>query len=107
MNHVIVVGLFLYRHTDCEDCHDLFEDDCPTHPLTVIQDTPVPPKCKDRAKLSLPPGLVVKEAGIEGAGQGVWAETFLAKGVRFGPYGGEIVDEDVGRESGYAWEVIV
>ena len=98
--------LFLYR-TDCEDCHDLFENNCPTHPLTIIQDTPVPPKCKDRAKRSLPPGLVVKEAGIEGAGQGVWAETFVAKGVRFGPYGGEIVDEDVGRESGYAWEVIV
>ena len=73
--------------------------------MTVIEDTAVPTKCKNRAKLSLPPGLVVKDAGIPGAGQGVWAEKFFPKGVRFGPYGGEIVDEEVGRESGYAWEV--
>ena len=66
----------------------------------------MPPKCKDRAKRSVPPGLVVKESRIEGAGEGVWTERFVAKGVRFGPYGGEIADEDVGRESGYAWEVI-
>ena len=49
----------------------------------------------------------MKEAGIEGAGQGVWAEKFFCKGVRFGPYGGEIVNENVGKESGYAWEVSV
>ena len=47
----------------------------------------------------------MKEAGIEGAGEGVWAKMFFPKGVRFGPYGGEIVNESVGKESGYAWEV--
>ena len=94
-----------FNISDCEDCHELYEDDCPSHPLTVIKDSPVPPKCKHRAKLSLPSGLVVKEAGIEGAGEGVWAKKFFPKGVRFGPYGGEIVNEKVGKESGYAWEV--
>ncbi|XP_072017504.1 histone-lysine N-methyltransferase PRDM9-like [Amphiura filiformis] len=90
----------------CEECHELYEDDCPSHPLTIIEDTPVPSKCKNRAKLSLPPGLVVKEAGIEGAGQGVWTEKFIPKGVRFGPYGGEIVvNEQMGRKSGYSWEI--
>ncbi|XP_038055654.1 histone-lysine N-methyltransferase PRDM9-like [Patiria miniata] len=89
----------------CEDCHELFENDCPQHPLTIIEDSPVPKRCRDQAKRSLPEGLIVKEAGIKNAGLGVWAEKFFPKGVRFGPYGGEIVGEDVGQDSGYAWEV--
>ena len=101
------MAYFCFNILDCEDCHELYEDDCPSHPLTIIKDTSVLPKCKHRAKLSLPPGLVVKEAGIEGAGEGVWAKKFFPKGVRFGPYGGEIVNESVGKESGYAWEVSV
>ena len=92
----------------CEDCHELYEDDCPSHPLTIIGDTPVPEKCKNRAKLSLPQGLTLKEASIEGAGKGVWAQRFFPRGVRFGPYGGEIVvNEKAGRESGYSWEVCI
>ncbi|XP_022086382.1 histone-lysine N-methyltransferase PRDM9-like [Acanthaster planci] len=89
----------------CEDCHELYEKDCPQHPLTIIGDSLVPKGCREHAKQSLPQGLVVKEAGIENAGLGVWAEKSFPKGVRFGPYGGEIVGEDVGQDSGYAWEV--
>ena len=50
---------------DCEDCHELYENDCPEHPLTIIEDSPVPKGCRDRAKRSLPDGLVVREAGIK------------------------------------------
>ncbi|XP_033646206.1 histone-lysine N-methyltransferase PRDM9-like [Asterias rubens] len=89
----------------CEDCHELFENSCPQHPLTVIENTPVTKGCRDHAKRSLPDGLIVKEAGIKNAGLGVWAEKAFPKGVRFGHYGGEIVGEEEGRESGYAWEI--
>ncbi|XP_033631837.1 histone-lysine N-methyltransferase PRDM9-like [Asterias rubens] len=89
----------------CEDCHELYENSCPQHPLTVIENTPVSKGCRDHAKRSLPDGLIVKEAGIKNAGLGVWAEKAFPKGVRFGHYGGEIVGEEEGRESGYAWEI--
>ena len=96
--------IFFWK-TDCEDCHELFENSCPQHPLTVIENTPVTKGCRDHAKRSLPDGLIVKEASIKNAGLGVWAEKAFPKGVRFGHYGGEIVGEEEGRESGYAWEV--
>ena len=68
----------------------------------------MPDECENRAILSLPPGLVVKESGIPGSGDGVWAEKYFPEGVRFGPYGGEtrFYTEAGSKKSGYAWTVM-
>lgn len=59
-----------------------------------------------RADRSVPYGLIIKESQIPGAGSGVWADMYLPKAVRFGPYEGEIVrEEDEAHESGYCWQV--
>ena len=81
--------------------------DYPPSPLTIVQDSETPDDTTDRAIRSLPPGLVVKESDIPGAGLGVFAEKFFPEGVRFGPYGGETFEydkEDADR-SGYSWVV--
>ena len=55
---------------------------------------------------SLPPGLVVKESGIHGAGLGVWSTEEFPARTLFGPYGGEIVlNKENAHKSGYAWQV--
>ena len=60
---------------------------------------------KYRSDLSLPNGVVIKESSIPKAGSGVWAETPVPKGVRFGPYEGTIVDDIEDAHSGYCWQV--
>ena len=60
---------------------------------------------KYRSDLSLPNGVVIKESGIPKAGSGVWAETPVPKGVRFGPYEGTLVDDIEDAHSGYCWQV--
>ncbi|XP_030849723.1 probable histone-lysine N-methyltransferase PRDM7 [Strongylocentrotus purpuratus] len=89
----------------CEDCHEVFEGECSKHPLTIIKDNPIAKGSKDRARKTLPDGLVVKQSSIPGAGQGIFATKFIPKGYRFGPYDGDIVDLETGYDSGYAWEI--
>ena len=60
---------------------------------------------KYRSDVSLPHGIVIKESSIPKAGSGVWAETPVPKGVRFGPYEGTIVDDIEDAHSGYCWQV--
>ena len=57
---------------------------------------------------SIPEGLALKESGIIHAGTGVFAEERFERGVRFGPYDGEIIpecDELKAHASGYCWLV--
>ena len=73
-------------------CNFLFQQTSPNDPETAVN--------------SLPPGLVVKESGITGAGLGVWSTEEFPARTLFGPYGGEIVlNKDNAHESGYAWQV--
>ena len=58
-----------------------------------------------RSHLSLPSGLVIKSSSIPKAGAGIWAETPVPKGVRFGPYEGTIVEDSEDAHSGYCWQV--
>lgn len=90
---------------DCEECKERYEGECPLHPFTIIEDKPVPAECENRARLTLPDFLSIRQSGVEGCGEGVWAEKHIPKGVRFGPYAGEIVSNDAGYWSGFAWEV--
>ncbi|XP_063959856.1 zinc finger protein 420-like [Lytechinus pictus] len=95
------------RYIYCEECKERYEGECPLHPFTVIEDKPVPAECENRARLTLPDFLSISHSGVEGCGEGVWAEKHIPKGVRFGPYAGEIVSNDAGYWSGYAWEICV
>jgi hypothetical protein len=46
-----------------------------------------------RARNSVPDGLVIKKSLIRGAGEGVFSTTLQPKGIRYGPYEGELVDD--------------
>uniref|UniRef100_S4S051 SET domain-containing protein n=1 Tax=Petromyzon marinus TaxID=7757 RepID=S4S051_PETMA len=60
-----------------------------------IADAAVAPGVADRARLSLPQGLTVGASSIAGAGLGVWSNRKkLPKGVMFGPYQGEVSEEN-------------
>ncbi|XP_071481031.1 histone-lysine N-methyltransferase PRDM9-like [Diadema antillarum] len=89
----------------CEECNEIYEGECMKHPLVIIRDTTVPKGCKNRARNTLPGGLVIGQSSIPGAGLGVKATEHIPKGHRFGPYEGDIVDAETGFDSGYAWEV--
>lgn len=60
----------------------------------------------NRAVLSLPTGLRIGPSSIRGAGLGVWTETSsLPLDLHFGPYEGEVTEEEEAGHSGYSWMV--
>ena len=73
----------------------------------MIKDPPLPVQCEDRARRSLPEGLVLKESNIPGAGLGIFAEVFFQKGVQFSPYEGRTYtyNQVDSNRSGYSWLV--
>ena len=97
---------FLFS-ADCEDCESFYIDECGVHgPPNFIPDTPAPVGVPDRARLTLPPGLVVRESNIPNAGLGVFNHgQTVPRGAHFGPYEGEVTDRDEAIESGYSWMV--
>ncbi|XP_042565441.1 histone-lysine N-methyltransferase PRDM9-like [Clupea harengus] len=89
----------------CEDCESFYIDECGVHgPPNFIPDTPAPVGVPDRARLTLPPGLVVRKSNIPNAGLGVFNQgQTVPRGAHFGPYEGEVMDRDEAIESGYSW----
>nr|XP_032800546.1 histone-lysine N-methyltransferase PRDM9-like [Petromyzon marinus] len=87
----------------CELCRDFYLGECSVHgPPEFIADAAVAPGVADRARLSLPQGLTVGASSIAGAGLGVWSNRKkLPKGVMFGPYQGEVSEENPVSE--YCW----
>ena len=60
------------------------------------------------AVASLPPVLKISQSSIPGAGFGVFSESEIPKGVRFGPYKGKKIGwEHISDETNtsYMWEV--
>ena len=88
-------------------CKDFFLEECVVHGAPEFRaDTQVAMGVPNRAKLTLPAGLEIRESLIPGAGLGVFiCEKFLDKGIHFGPYEGDMTDKDNAAESGYSWEV--
>ncbi|KAB0340330.1 hypothetical protein FD754_023225, partial [Muntiacus muntjak] len=89
----------------CEECQNFFIDSCAAHgPPTFVKDCAVERGHANRSVLTLPPGLSIRLSGIPDAGLGVWNEASdLPLGLHFGPYEGQITDDEEAANSGYAW----
>ncbi|XP_069796037.1 histone-lysine N-methyltransferase PRDM9-like isoform X2 [Narcine bancroftii] len=91
----------------CEDCEKFFIEECPVHgPPIFMKDISVEFNHPDRACLTLPEGLRVAMSKIPKAGLGVWNEgKLIPRGIHFGPYEGEISNEEAAVDSGYSWVI--
>ncbi|XP_043336545.1 histone-lysine N-methyltransferase PRDM9-like [Cervus canadensis] len=91
----------------CEECQNFFIDSCAAHgPPTFVKDCAVEKGHANRSALTLPPGLSIRLSGIPDAGLGVWNEASdLPLGLHFGPYEGQITDDEEAANSGYAWQI--
>ncbi|XP_060978717.1 histone-lysine N-methyltransferase PRDM9-like [Dama dama] len=89
----------------CEECQNFFIDSCAAHgPPTFVKDCAVEKGHANRSALTLHPGLSIRLSGIPDAGLGVWNEASdLPLGLHFGPYEGQITDDEEAANSGYAW----
>lgn len=75
-------------------------------PPTFVKDSAVDKGHANRSALTLPPGLRIGPSGIPAAGLGVWNEECdLPVGLHFGPYEGQITEDEVSANSGYSWLV--
>ncbi|KAF4011478.1 hypothetical protein G4228_001866 [Cervus hanglu yarkandensis] len=93
------------RQQDCEECQNFFIDSCAAHrPPTFVKDYAVRKGHGNRSALTLPPGLSIRLSGIPDTGLGVWNEASdLPQGLHFGPYEGQIIDNEEAANSGYSW----
>ncbi|XP_043320420.1 histone-lysine N-methyltransferase PRDM9-like [Cervus canadensis] len=91
----------------CEECQNFFIDSCAAHgPPTFVKDCAVEKGHANRSALTLPPGLSIRLSGIPATGLGVWNEASdLPLGLHFGPYEGQITDDEEAANSGYAWQI--
>uniref|UniRef100_A0A8C3WB77 PR/SET domain 7 n=1 Tax=Catagonus wagneri TaxID=51154 RepID=A0A8C3WB77_9CETA len=89
----------------CEKCQNFFIDSCAAHgPPTFVKDCAVDKGHPNRSALTLPPGLRIGPSGIPEAGLGVWNEACdLPLGLHFGPYEGQVTDDEEAANSGYSW----
>ncbi|XP_061012352.1 histone-lysine N-methyltransferase PRDM9-like [Dama dama] len=89
----------------CEECQNFFIDSCAAHgPPTFVKDCAVEKGHANRSALTLPPGLSIRLSGIPDPGLGVWNEASdLPLGLHFGPYEGQITDDEEAAKSEYAW----
>ncbi|XP_066122345.1 histone-lysine N-methyltransferase PRDM9-like isoform X3 [Saccopteryx bilineata] len=95
------------RQRDCENCQNFFIDSCDVHgPPTFVKDSAVDKGHPNHAALTLPPGLRIRLSGIPEAGLGVWNEaSALPVGLHFGPYEGQITEDEEAGNNGYSWQI--
>lgn len=94
----------------CEDCEEIYHGDCPVHGPLVSLDVSGDPDQDSLTytKIPVPSQLTVRPSGIPAAGLGIFAKSFIPRGIKMGPYVGEKVDkEDVTEDTvtSYMWEV--
>ncbi|XP_037671730.1 probable histone-lysine N-methyltransferase PRDM7 [Choloepus didactylus] len=89
----------------CEKCQNFFIDNCAAHgPPIFVKDSAVDKGHPNRSALTLPPGLRIGPSGIPEAGLGVWNEASdLPLGLHFGPYEGQVTEDEEATNSGYSW----
>ncbi|XP_066214194.1 histone-lysine N-methyltransferase PRDM9-like isoform X3 [Saccopteryx leptura] len=95
------------RQRDCEKCQNFFIDSCDVHgPPTFVKYSAVDKGHPNHAVLTLPPGLRIRPSGIPEAGLGVWNEaSALPVGLHFGPYEGQITEDEEAGNNGYSWQI--
>ncbi|XP_032891443.1 probable histone-lysine N-methyltransferase PRDM7 [Amblyraja radiata] len=98
---------FAFSVSVCEACENFFTEECPVHgPPVFMKDTVVDSNHPDRARLTLPESLSIATSKIRKAGLGVWNEgKVIPRGVHFGPYEGEVSNEEEAVVSGYSWMI--
>ena len=64
---------------------------------------------EDRAELSLPPGLLIAESGVDDDFIGLWTDSFIPSRTLFGPLEGVVVSlANIGKlDQYYLWKVTV
>ncbi|XP_066214055.1 histone-lysine N-methyltransferase PRDM7-like [Saccopteryx leptura] len=73
-------------------------------PPTFVKDSAVDKGHLNHAALTLPPGLRIRPSGIPEAGLEVWNEaSALPVGLHFGPYKGQITEDEEAGNNGYSW----
>ncbi|ELK10079.1 Histone-lysine N-methyltransferase PRDM9 [Pteropus alecto] len=89
----------------CEKCQNFFIDSCAAHGSPIfVKDSEVDIRHPNRSALTLPPGLRIGPSGIPEAGLGVWNEASdLPLGLLFGPYEGQVTEDEEAANSGYSW----
>ncbi|XP_059536607.1 histone-lysine N-methyltransferase PRDM9-like, partial [Myotis daubentonii] len=89
----------------CEKCQNFFIDSCAVHgPPTFVKDSAADKGHANRSALTLPPGLRIGPSGIPEAGLGVWNEECdLPEGLHFGPYEGQVTEDEATANNGYSW----
>ena len=100
-------SIYLLVSLGCMQCNTSYHGDCPRHgPAFHIPSKHV---CNTenttKARASLPDCFHLKESSIPEAGTGVFANIEVPEGVRFGPYDGDVLVDDI-IESSYQWEVM-
>ncbi|XP_066228617.1 histone-lysine N-methyltransferase PRDM9-like [Saccopteryx leptura] len=91
----------------CEKYQNFFIDSYDVHgPPTFVKDSAVDKGHLNHAALTLPPGLRIRPSGIPEAGLGVWNEaSALPVGLHFGPYKGQITEDEEAGNNGYCWQI--
>ncbi|XP_060993713.1 histone-lysine N-methyltransferase PRDM7-like [Dama dama] len=103
--HALTAQLLSPKEKAYCECQNFFIDSCAAHGApTFVKDCAVVKGHANRSTLTLPPGLSIRLPGIPDAGLGVWNEASdLPLGLHFGPYEGQITDDEEAVKSGYAW----
>ena len=79
-------------------------DKCDAHgPYVIIRDKPAARKCPQRAKITLPDMLKIRDSPIHG--KGVFARDKLKARMRFGPYQGKRIEESEVEDPSYVFRV--
>lgn len=95
--------------TDCEICRKRFTGQCDVHgsPLFTL-DTTTPLGIPQRALLTLPQGLGIGRSLTPEAGLGVFNQgQVIPLGMHFGPFEGDVGDQEMAGESAHCWVVSV
>ncbi len=109
----IVIYYCTHTHTHslvCDDCEALHHGDCPIHgPLRILPEgSGFDETSNQHTSIPVPAELTIKPSSIANAGLGVFANQFIPRGVRVGPYEGRTVPKDKMdgvKDTGYMWEV--
>ena len=94
----------------CDDCNSLYHGDCPVHgPLKQLSSSAsYDLSSLTYTNLPVPAQLTIRPSSIPNAGLGTFANQFIPRGVRLGPYEGRRVSKlDMGdiKDTQYVWEV--